>query len=46
MSIWVRSLGAEVVIDYKQQDFEKVLSGYDVVLHSLDSDTLRDPSAC
>lgn len=37
----VRSLGADVVIDYKMQDFETVLSGYDVVLNSLDSDTLR-----
>ena len=37
----VRSLGADVVIDYKKQDFEKVLSGYDVVLHSLDRDTLQ-----
>ncbi len=37
----VRSLGADVVIDYKTQDFEKVLSGYDVVLNSLDSDTLQ-----
>lgn len=37
----VRSLGADVVIDYKKQDFEKVLSGYDVVLNSLDADTLR-----
>ncbi len=37
----VRRLGADVVIDYKKQDFEKVLSGYDFVLHSLDSDTLK-----
>jgi NADPH:quinone reductase-like Zn-dependent oxidoreductase len=37
----VRSLGADVVIDYKKQDFEKVLSGYDVVLNSLVSDTLQ-----
>jgi NADPH:quinone reductase-like Zn-dependent oxidoreductase len=37
----VRSLGADIVIDYKRQDFEKVLSGYDVVLNSLDGDTLR-----
>jgi NADPH:quinone reductase-like Zn-dependent oxidoreductase len=26
----VRSLGADVVIDYKKEDFEKLLSGYDV----------------
>ncbi|MCK1715683.1 MULTISPECIES: NADP-dependent oxidoreductase [unclassified Bradyrhizobium] len=37
----VRSLGADVIIDYKRQDFEKVLSGYDVVLNSLDGDTLQ-----
>ncbi|POR55605.1 NADP-dependent oxidoreductase [Bosea psychrotolerans] len=37
----VKSLGADVVIDYKMQDFEKVLSGYDVVLNSLDGDTLQ-----
>ena len=37
----VRSLGADVVVDYKKQDFEKVLSGYDVVLNSLDGDTLQ-----
>ncbi|WP_314944713.1 NADP-dependent oxidoreductase [Bradyrhizobium cosmicum] len=37
----VRSLGADVVIDYKKQDFEKVLSGYDVVLNSLGGDTLQ-----
>jgi len=37
----VKSLGADVVIDYKTQDFEKVLSGYDVVLNSLDGDTLQ-----
>ncbi|MFG1371912.1 NADP-dependent oxidoreductase [Xanthobacter oligotrophicus] len=37
----VRSLGADVVIDYKKQDFDKVLTGYDVVLNSLDGDTLQ-----
>jgi NADPH:quinone reductase-like Zn-dependent oxidoreductase len=37
----VRSLGADVVIDYKTQDFSKVLSGYDVVLNSLDGETLE-----
>ncbi|MDX8130398.1 NADP-dependent oxidoreductase [Methylomonas sp. OY6] len=31
----VRSLGADEVVDYKQQDFEKVLGGYDVVLGTL-----------
>lgn len=37
----VKSLGADVVIDYKTQDFEQVLSGYDVVLHSQDAKTLE-----
>lgn len=37
----VRSLGTDVVIDYKTQDFAKILSGYDVVLNSLDGDTLE-----
>lgn len=36
----VKSLGADVVIDYTSQDFEKVLSGYDVVLNSQDGKTL------
>src|SRR5207344_2514314 len=30
----VKSLGADIVIDYKKEDFERVLSGYDVVLSS------------
>lgn len=37
----VKNLGADIVIDYKKEDFEKVLSGYDVVLNSLDGDTLQ-----
>ncbi len=37
----VKSLGADVVIDYKKQSFDKLLSDYDVVLNSLDSDTLQ-----
>ncbi|MGO6984287.1 NADP-dependent oxidoreductase [Rhizobium leguminosarum] len=36
----VKSLGADVVIDYKTQDFEKILSGYDLVLNSQDAKTL------
>ncbi|RCW69156.1 NADP-dependent oxidoreductase [Pseudorhodoferax soli] len=32
---WVKALGADVVIDYKQQDFSSVLRDYDVVLNSL-----------
>jgi NADPH:quinone reductase-like Zn-dependent oxidoreductase len=37
----VRSLGADVVIDYKKEDFAKVLNGYDVALNSLGKDTLE-----
>jgi alcohol dehydrogenase len=36
----VKSLGADVMIDYKKEDFETMLHGYDVVLHSQDSKTL------
>jgi len=36
----VKSLGADVVIDYRTQAFEDRLSGYDVVLHSQDNKTL------
>ena len=37
----VRGLGADVVVDYKKEDYAKVLSGYDVVLNSLGKDTLE-----
>jgi len=37
----VKSLGADVVIDYKKQDFETVLRDYDVVLNSQDGKTLE-----
>jgi len=37
----VKSLGADVVIDYKRQDFEDVLREYDVVLNSQDGKTLE-----
>lgn len=37
----VKSLGADVVVDYKTQDFEDVLRGYDVVLNSQDGKTLE-----
>ncbi|WP_059021493.1 NADP-dependent oxidoreductase [Mycobacterium sp. M26] len=33
----VKSLGADVVIDYKTQDFAEILHDYDVVVHSQDS---------
>jgi alcohol dehydrogenase len=37
----VKSLGADIVIDYKKDDFEKVLQNYDVVLHSQDAAALE-----
>jgi NADPH:quinone reductase-like Zn-dependent oxidoreductase len=37
----VRSLGADEVIDYKQQDFEDVLHGYDAVLGTVRGDGLE-----
>ena len=36
----VKELGADVVVDYKKEDFERVLKDYDVVLNSLGPDTL------
>lgn len=38
---WMKSVGADIVVDYKKEDFEKVLNGYDVVLNSLGKDTLE-----
>lgn len=37
----VKNLGADVVVDYKTEDFEQVLRDYDVVLNSLDADVLE-----
>jgi alcohol dehydrogenase len=37
----VQGLGADLVIDYKTQDFEDVLSEMDVVLHSQDGKALK-----
>jgi alcohol dehydrogenase len=37
----VRGLGADVVVDYKTEDFETTLSGYDLVLHSQDGKALE-----
>lgn len=37
----VKSLGADVVIDYKTQDFETILNEYDLVLNSQDGKTLE-----
>lgn len=36
----VKSLGADLVIDYRSQDFADVLNGYDFVLNSQDADAL------
>jgi len=36
----VKSLGADVVVDYRTQDFEQILRDYDVVLNSQDGKTL------
>src|SRR5947199_335812 len=37
----VKSLGADVVIDYKKEDFEIILKDYDVVINSQDTKTLE-----
>ncbi|PVH24286.1 NADP-dependent oxidoreductase [Sphingobacterium corticibacter] len=37
----VKELGADVLIDYKTQDFEDLLKDYDVVLNSQDTKTLK-----
>ncbi len=36
----VKNLGADIVIDYKTQDFETILKDYDLVLNSQDEKTL------
>jgi NADPH:quinone reductase-like Zn-dependent oxidoreductase len=38
---FVRELGAVHVVDYRSDDFEQVLSGYDLVLDSLGGETLE-----
>lgn len=38
---FVRGLGADIAIDYRNQDFEQLLSGYDLVLDSLGGETLQ-----
>jgi NADPH:quinone reductase-like Zn-dependent oxidoreductase len=37
----VKSLGADIIIDYRKDDFEAILSDYDVVLNSQDTKTLE-----
>ncbi|NOT12865.1 MAG: NADP-dependent oxidoreductase [Methylococcaceae bacterium] len=49
---WVKNLGADEVIDYKQQEFEKVLRGYDAVLGTVRGDAIEkslhilNPESC
>ncbi|WP_265522807.1 NADP-dependent oxidoreductase [Oerskovia flava] len=38
---FVRELGADSVIDYRNQDFEQLLDGYDLVLDSVGGETLE-----
>lgn len=38
---FVRGLGADTVIDYRSQDFEQILSGYDLVLDSVGGENLK-----
>lgn len=38
---WVKRLGADLVIDYRKDDFEQILHDYDVVLTSLGAETLE-----
>lgn len=38
---WVKKLGADIVIDYKKEDFEAKLRDYDMVLNSQDAKTLE-----
>lgn len=38
---WLKSLGADIVIDYKTQDFETVLHDFDVVLDTQGGKTLE-----
>ena len=37
----VKRLGADIAIDYRKDDFETILHDYDVVLNSLDRETLE-----
>ena len=38
---WVKNLGADIVIDYKKEDFEAIVRDYDVVLDTLGGETLE-----
>ncbi|HEV8260448.1 MAG TPA: NADP-dependent oxidoreductase, partial [Burkholderiales bacterium] len=38
---WVKGLGADIVIDYRKDDFETILRDYDVVLDTLGGEALE-----
>ena len=38
---WVKNLGADLVIDYKKEDFENIVRDYDVVFDTLGGETLE-----
>lgn len=38
---WVKALGADIVIDYRKDDFATILRDYDVVLNSLGGEALE-----
>jgi NADPH:quinone reductase-like Zn-dependent oxidoreductase len=38
---WVKRLGADIVIDYKKEDFKTILHDYDVVLDTLGGEVLQ-----
>ena len=38
---FLRELGADIVIDYRSEDFEQLLSAYDLVLDSIGGDVLK-----
>ena len=38
---WVKRLGANIVIDYRKDDFDKILHDYDVVLDTLGGEALE-----
>ncbi len=43
---FARSLGADVVIDYKTQRFEDAASGVDLVFDLIDGETRDGPGPC
>lgn len=39
---WVKRLGADIIIDYRKENFETILKDYDVVLNSQDTKALHN----